>query len=195
MRHTVRLFAIGLVVLALGCVTVGDREAADREQISRARSWAFLRNDPPIDLPAAADTLRSTYRVTSPLRDADALDADIARYIESALETLGFERVEVEADFYVNYKLILQPRAELVEGNFSSRYLASLSHSASYIIESTEINRKDYEDLNFSIDLREPRGRTLWRSEIAVRLKAFGALELQGKVDALLARLPLSSVR
>jgi hypothetical protein len=194
MWHAVRLFAIASLVFSLGCVSGPDR-ATDRERISRARTWAFLRNDPPIDNPGRNETFGSTYRVTSPLRDAMALDADIARYIERALERLGFKHVEREADLYVNFRLILQPRAEMVEGNFSTRYLASLSYSPSYIIESTEITRKDYEDLNLVIDLRERRGRTLWRREVKLRLKAFDSIGLQTRVDDLLERLPRSRGR
>jgi len=203
MWHAVRLLAIALMIFALGCVSGTVRGTADREtdldRISRARTWAFLRNDPPIDMPGNYTSNNvssgSTYRVTSPLRDASALDADIARYIESALNTLGFEHVEREADLYVNYRLILQPRAELVEGNFSQRFLASLSHSPSYIIESTEITRTDYEDLNLIIDLRERRGRTLWRREVKLRLRALDSIGLQARVDDLIERLPHSRVR
>jgi hypothetical protein len=203
MRHAVHCVAIGLCVglcvVALGCVSGADGPTADRAadllQISHAQTWSFLKNDPPIDLPAGSEVRGSTYRVTSPLRDASALDADLSRYITKALETLGFERVDREADFYVNYKLILEPRAELAEGNFSSRFLASLSSSPSYIIESTEVTRTDFEDLYLEIDLREPRGRSLWRGELEAQLKALDALSLRAKTGGLLDRLPRSRAR
>lgn len=203
MQHVVQFCSIGLLVLALGCVSGGNLDgsssaadrAANRLRISNARTWAFLKSDPTVDRLSRGATAGSTYRVTSPLRNAAALDAEVARYIEDVLGALGFAQVEHEADIYVNYTLVLQPHAQFVEDNFSQRFLASFSYSPSYIIESSEITRRNYEDLDLAIDLREPRGRTLWRRELKLRLKAFDPLALRERVEDLLAPLPHCSAQ
>jgi hypothetical protein len=203
MWHAVRFTMIGLMIIALGCVSTVERDrsdadrAVDRARISRSHSWAFLKHDAPAHYSAEPSDIAATYRVTSPLRNAYELDAKVADFIENALKSLGFERAGAyeEADLYVDYELILRPMAQTLEGNFSQRYISSFSNAPSYIIEGTEITRYDYEDLLLAIDLREERGRPLWRRELKQRLKALEPLGLRVKVENLIGALPNCSVR
>lgn len=195
MRHAVRFIALGIVGIALGCTSIIDVDSTDPDRISQARSWAFLDHDPPIRLPSDEELPEFTYRVTSPLRDAQDLDADLARQIERALEARGFERVESNADLYVDYQLTLQPRIERVEVPFAQRFVPSLSWSPSYVVEGVDIVERAVEELRLEIDLRERRGRILWRGELVDKIAAREALALATRVDDLIDRLPSTGVR
>lgn len=184
------IFKIGIVAMAMGCASTIDIDAWDPDGISQSRTWAFLRHDPPIDLSRDALAPEFTYRVTSPMRDAQHLDADVARCIEEALAARGFERVETDADFYVDYQLTLQPRAETVEVPLGQRFVPSLSFSQSYLIEGLDISERRFEALRFEIDLRERRGRILWRAELLRELETREELVLGRDVDNLIDQLP-----
>lgn len=195
MRHAVRFIALGIVGIALGCTSIIDVDSTDPDRISQARSWAFLDHDPPIRLPSDEELPEFTCRVTSPLRDAQDLDADLARQIERALEARGFERVDSNADLYVDYQLTLQPRIERVEVPFAQRFVPSLSWSPSYVVEGVDIVERAVEELRLEIDLRERRGRILWRGELVDKIAAREALALATRVDDLIDRLPSMGVR
>ncbi len=198
MRHLLHIAAIvasGIVATALGCTSSVNVDIWEPDRISQAHTWAFLKHDPPIQLPADETSPEFTYRVTSPERDAQDLDAELAHCIEQALAARGFERVETDADFYVDYRLTLQPRIDMIEVPLGERFLPSLSYTQSYIIEGVDISPRAFEALRLEIDLRERRGKILWRGELAREIAAHDTLALGRDVDNLIGRLPRAPER
>ncbi|MBW2291852.1 MAG: DUF4136 domain-containing protein [Deltaproteobacteria bacterium] len=202
MRHVLHIAAIitlGIVGTGVGCASTVHvdtwDDSGDQGSISQARTWAFLNHDPPIQFPADEASPEFTYRVTSPARDAQRLDADLAHCIEQALSVRGYERVETDADLYVDYDLTLQPRIETVEVPIGQRFVPSLSYSPSYIIDGLEIAERAFEAVRLEINFRERRGRILWRGELVRELGAGDRLALERDVDELIGRLPATRVR
>ncbi|MFT5444072.1 MAG: hypothetical protein ACI8W3_003123, partial [Myxococcota bacterium] len=74
------------------------------------------------------------------------------------------------------------------------RFVPSFSTSNSYIIEGTNLQRRDSQELKLEIDFRERRGRIVWRAEGARSIADGGKVYLQDDVAAVLDRLPASSV-
>jgi hypothetical protein len=202
MRHVLHIASIvtlGIIGTGVGCASTVNLDTwsdpRDQDSISQAHTWAFLHHDPPIQLPGDETSPEFTYRVTSPARDAQQLDADLAHRIEQALSARGFERVETDADLYVDYQLTLQPRIETVEVPIGQRFVPSLSYSQSYIIDGLEISERVFEAVQLEINFRERRGRILWRGEMVRELGARDTLALGRDVDDLLGRLPATRMR
>jgi hypothetical protein len=199
------IFSLGIAVLLAGCASTVEIDASDPESVAQAHYWAFLNHDPPIELSEPEPPPEFTYRVTSPLRDARALDAHIADCIEAELAARGYERVEGvnhgvnngvkgDADFYVDFQLTLQPRAETVEVPLGQQFVPSFSYSQSYIVEGLEISERTFEAFRLEIDLRERRGRILWRGELLRELRARDKLVLGSDVGELIDYLPRATV-
>jgi len=174
----------------LGCVSVVELDAGDREVIATARTWTFLKHDPP----HAADTARFsrgfTQRVTSPLRNPSKLDAQVAGYLSAAFERMGYDYVESDADLYVHYRLSLEPRRVSVEVPFAAIYVASHSFSPSYVVEGADVVKRDVEHFRLVLDLREPRGRILWSRTAEHVGMAREPLTLDVWLEELVSRFP-----
>ncbi|MFT5694103.1 MAG: hypothetical protein ACI9QQ_000073 [Myxococcota bacterium] len=183
-----------LVGFNVGCASLVEITPREMDTVSEARTWSFLRHEPPLAVSDAASAPEFTYRVTSPNHDARSFDAKIASHIERELEQRGFVQVAADADLYVDYQLTLTPLSRWVEVPFAQRFVPSFSTSNSYIIEGTNLQRRDSQELKLEIDFRERRGRIVWRAEGARSIADGGKVYLQDDVAAVLDRLPASSV-
>lgn len=193
-----RLFiSTGIVCLIVGfnlsCSSFVDITPREMETVSNARTWSFLRHDPPLPEYVEGVAPEFTYRVTSPNHDARSFDAKIASYIEDELEQRGFEQVAGDADLYVDYQLTLMPLSRSVEVPFAQRFVPSFSTSNSYIVEGTNLERRDSQELKLEIDFRERRGRIVWSADGARSITHDGTVYLQDDVAGVLYRLPASS--
>jgi hypothetical protein len=153
---------LACLVGGFGCVSVVASHSGDREVIATARTWTFLKHDPPLPVVTERFACGFTQRVTSSLCDASKIDAEIAGYLSAALDRMGYDYVESGADFYVHYRLSLESRRVSVEVPFAAIYVASHSFSPSYVVEGTDVVERDVEQFRLELDLREPRGRTVW---------------------------------
>ncbi len=188
--RSVRIVMFVCSTSVLACATSVEVDAADRQLISNARTWTFLRHDPPLPPNVDGDTSGFTYRVTSPLRNASKLDSDLSRFLTVALARHGFEYVESDADLYVHYRLSLRPRRSSTEVAFASNYVASHSYSPSYVVEGSDVVTRDIEEMRLELDLRETRGRMLWKGVYEETIAARQKLSLDSHIDRLVSRLP-----
>jgi hypothetical protein len=161
-RWTFLSVTLACLVGGLGCVSVVASHSGDREVIATARTWTFLKHDPPLPVVPERFACGFTQRVTSPLCNASKLDAEIAGYLTAALNRLGYDYVESGADLYVHYRLSLESRRVSVEVPFAAIYVASHSFSPSYVVEGTDVVKREAEQIRLELDLREPRGRIVW---------------------------------
>jgi hypothetical protein len=181
---------LACLVGGLGCASLVELDAGDHEVIATARTWTFLKHDPPLP----ADTERVprgfTQRVTSPLRNASKLDAQVAGHLSAAFERMGYDYVESDADLYVHYRLSLEPRRDSVEVPFAGIYVASHSFSPSYVVEGTDVVQRDVEQFRLELDLREPRGRIVWSRTALHVVIAREPLTLDAWLEELISRFP-----
>lgn len=195
MNPSQRIAAVAALVTLAGALACAshvdvDVDGADRDLIARSRTWTFLKHDPPLPDALGPEDGEFTYRVTSPLRNAAELDAAIARSLRDAFARLGYTFVEHDADLYVHYRLTLRPRRDAVEVPFAQNYVASHSYTPSYIVEGTDVVTRKVEELRLEVDLREARGRIVWRGIYEDLLSAGQDLDLDENVGALMTRIP-----
>lgn len=88
-RWIFSIVTLACLVGGPGCASLVELDAGDREVIATARTWTFLKHDPPMP----ADTERVprgfTQRVTSPLRNASKLDAQVGGTLARLLNAWG----------------------------------------------------------------------------------------------------------
>lgn len=183
-------FAAATVVMAPGCVNFVDVEIFDRQRIQQARTWAFLQNDPPLEIAGRKYTDDAGYRVTAVLRDRRALDSEVAAAVERVLAARGYLRVDQGAQLYVNYHLRLEPRFDSREVAFAAKTLSTLSYSGSYIVEGGNIETRIIEAFELEVEIHDAQGGVLWQGELDRTAEPGPNAGIRSSVERLLVGFP-----
>lgn len=173
----VRLLILASAWLGLGCATSVDVGFDERQDFSPYRTWNWL--------PGAE------RRVEAPLGDPPALEARLARRVERALSTRGFERSEQDPDLLVSAYLGIQRQLLYVNETGATQSVHSLHSSPSYEIQATRQEIHSYESGYVVIAFTDSRQRTLiWRGEFRGRVRGDFWPHLDRAVSTLLERFP-----
>jgi hypothetical protein len=177
-----RLLVLGLVTLmwGVGCATAPDvafdfRPGTDFAQLVH---WSWQRDAGP--------------RVYAPHADARGLQARVAQLIEARMREAGFEKGgrTGPSDFAVHYQLTLQRKAENVEVPLAPQLVSSYSSSASYWVEGTKSERREFDDLTLTIDVSVGAGQVIWHATYDRRLQSAEQVPLEEAVVTLLEQFP-----
>ena len=177
MKRASHLAAILLAGLGIACSTTVHVAFDEREDFSRYRTWNWQ--------PDRART------VDAPLSDAPALDAALARFVESALRDQGFTHSPDAADFFVAIHLRVERELVTVNETGAMQVLSSLHDSPSYWIQATKSELRRYESAQLTIVVTDRhRQRRVWRGEFEGRFPGDFAPHLGDAVSRLLERFP-----
>lgn len=166
-------------LLAAACASRVDVAFADGERFEHFRTW---------DWNATAQS-----RVHAPQADAQALAAAVSRSIGRALAARGFVRDPERPDFTVAFDVRLERRAERVPVP-RAPYLFSSHHSGpSYWIEGTDVEEREYAQLELDIEVVLRDGRPVWKGGVSERLEHEKTPDLDRAVEELVRRLPRPS--
>ncbi len=180
---TLAVFAL----LALACTSVVDSDMRDAEALRAGATWTFLANEPALD-PAVADAQElASYRVRTPTRDPVEIDRAIQVAIERELASRGYRRVERDAEVYVNYHLVLEPRVDSIEVPLASKTVRSYSDQPTYTVEGTTVESRVSEELHLDVEIRSQAGRILWRGELEGRYAPMRELPIDSSIHRILA--------
>ncbi len=162
--------------LALGCAHSVVVDVDEQEDFSSYRTWDWMPQVKP--------------KVVAMSGNGSALDARVARLIEASLREQGFERTSDHPDFYLTYFLLVKRQTEIVQQAVAPEYLSSLSSSASYWIEGSVEEIRQYDVYRLAIGVSDGPGRMTWRAVVANRVAAETELPLEDAVGALFERFP-----
>ncbi len=177
MRRVAHLVGILLAGLGIACSTTVHVAFDEREDFSRYRTWNWQ--------PDRART------VDAPLSDALALDAALARLVESALRDRGFTRSRDRVDFFVATHLRVEREFVIVNETGAMQVLSSLHYSPSYWVQATKSVLRRYESAQLAIVVTHGhRQRRVWRGEFQGRFPGDFAPHLGNAVSRLLERFP-----
>ena len=160
------LLGVALAICLSGCATVVESDLRDREAVLGASTWSFLANRPEPDPGRTSPRRMAAYRVRAPARDPRRIDRALVAAIEFELIERGYERVEGDADLYVDFHLVLDPRLENVKVPLTARTVYSFSDQPSYTFEGTTLEPRVREYLTLDVELRTSEGRLLWTGRL-----------------------------
>jgi hypothetical protein len=166
---------IVLTGLAMACSTIVDVSVNAGTDLSSQRTWSWQ--------------TRAGGVVDAP-RSRSALSTRLDRAVERELTVRGYQQVPQDADLRVMYHLSLQPRSESVQVPRAPYLLSSMSSSASYWIEGTDVEQRAYQQVRLGIHIRDPAGRELWSASLSEKVNEGQQLDLDAEVATLLRRLP-----
>ncbi len=176
-QRAAHLGAVLLAGLGVACVTSVRVAFDEEEDFSSYRTWNWR--------PDRART------VDAPLGDAPALDAALARFVESALRDQGFTHSPDAADFFVAIHLRVERELVTVNETGAMQVLSSLHDSPSYWIQATKSELRRYESAQLAIVVTDRhRQRRVWRGEFQGRFPGDFAPHLGDAVSRLLERFP-----
>jgi len=165
------------VSLGVACSTSPEISFDEREDFSRYRTWDWL--------PGAART------IDAPAADSVALDLELARLVERALDRRGFERVRRRPDLRVGVRLEVRREEVTIYETHAIEQLSSLHSSPSYEVQAAVKRRQTYERsrlLVFAIEARH--GRVVWEGALAARSPGRLGAQLERTIADLLERFP-----
>ncbi len=161
---------------ASGCMAPVRVAFDEREDFARYRTWSWRPN---VTATLAAPTGRSS-----------PLNLLIASKIERELSRRGYQPSDGAPDLLVGYGLTLARRVVLAEVPRAPYLLSSLSSSASYWIEGTDLEKQRVHDVTIWIEITDANGRSVWTGESRQRLERGQKFDLDARIVALLERLP-----
>jgi hypothetical protein len=163
-------------LIGVGCATRIDVDFDENEPFDQYQTWSWHLEAE--SAPPEAD------------RAAVMLDGRVRRLIGQAIESRGYERVEVDPDLLLTYESSL--RQHLVTANVPrAPYLLSSHHSsASYWIEGTDETVELHEDFSLLVEAFEPEGRRVWKGRFELAVERPATINVGEAVTALLERFP-----
>jgi hypothetical protein len=172
-----RIAAVLSLSLGVACSTYPEISFDEREDFSRYRTWDWL--------PGTART------IDAPAANSVALDHELARFVERALERRGFERVRRRPDLRVGVRLEVRREEVTIYETHAIEQLSSLHSSPSYDVQASVKRRQTYERsrlLVFAIEARQ--GRVVWEGALAARSRGQLGPHLERTTADLLERFP-----
>jgi hypothetical protein len=170
------LLAAALFGAASGC-SAPVRVAFDEgEDFSRYRTWEWRPN---VSATLASPTGRSSQ-----------LNLLLSSKIARELGSRGYEPARDTPDLLVGYGLTLEHRIVVAEVPRAPYLLSSLSSSASYWVEGSDLEKQKVADVTLGIEITDGQGRHVWSGESKQRLQRGQKFDMDASVAALLERLP-----
>jgi hypothetical protein len=183
LQSAIRL-AVSIVLLSsiVSCATTMSLRAEDPGDVSRFRTWDWLRDD--------------GERVNSPADPGSELELQVARQIEESLGARGFRRAPGSAEILVVFDLTIRREAVEVARTEALQTLHSLHSSPSFEVQATRYEMRHYEIVDLKIVAIDPREQSVvWRGSFAKRYREARSPQMNDAVAQLLARLPSSRPR
>jgi hypothetical protein len=183
LQSAIRL-SVSIVLLSsiVSCVTTMSLRAEDPGDVSRFRTWDWLRDDGErVDVPADGDL---------------ELELQVARQIEESLGARGFRRAPGSAEILVVFDLTIRREDVEVAHTEALQTLHSLHSSPSFEVQATRYEMHHYEIVDLKIVAIDPREQSVvWRGSFAKRYREARSPQMNDAVAQLLARLPTSRPR
>ena len=178
-----RKFSAALVatlgVVVMSCATPSVKvEVDENEDFSNYRTWDWM--------PQIRPRVEGRYAVTP------VLDLRVQRMIEASLEERGFRRTEPPADFYITFRLTIQPKAKLTQNAVAPYVLNSLHSTPSYYIERTEVSEHRFDDFYLAMGITEGGGRMTWQATFEKHIEPNDSLPIEAAVEELFEHFPAS---
>jgi hypothetical protein len=180
LQSTIRL-AVSIVLLSsiMSCATTMSLQAEDPGDVSRFRTWDWLRDD--------------GERVDAPADGDSELELQVARQIEESLGARGFRRAPGSAEILVVFDLTIRREDVEVAHTEALQTLHSLHSSPSFEVQATRYEMHHYEIVDLKIVAIDPREQSVvWRGSFAKRYEEARSPQMNDAVAQLLARLPSS---
>lgn len=133
---------------------------------------------------------RDTPAVQATGEDEQRLEARLAHSIAGGFRSLGYDRTTREPDFRVVYDLSLELRQQMVNVPRAPYLVSSMSSSASYWVEGTDTERREFRELRLVIAVLDADGRVVWKGGVLRRLEASQESDVGHAVEELLERFP-----
>jgi len=178
LQSAIRL-AVSTVLLSiiLSCSTTMSLRTEDPGDVSRFRTWDWLRDD--------------GERVGAPADPVSELELQVARQIEESLGARGFRRAPGSPEILVVFDLTIRREVVEVAQTGALQTLHSMNSSPSFEVQATRYEMRHYEIADLKIVALDPRERSVvWRGSFARRYGEVQPLHLNAAVIQLLARLP-----
>jgi hypothetical protein len=171
------VFSIALLSSIASCSTTMKLRTEDPGDVSRFRTWDWLRDD--------------GERVDAPSGSHSELDLQVARQIETSLRARGFRRTPESAELLVDFDLAIRREVVEVARTGALQTLHSLHSSPSFEVQATRYEMRHYEIADLKIVAIDPRERSVvWRGSFAQRYEGARSSHIDDAVAQLLARLP-----
>jgi hypothetical protein len=183
LQSAIRL-AVSIVLLSsiVSCATTMSLRAEDPGDVSRFRTWDWLRDD--------------GERVDAPSDGDSELELQVARQIEESLGARGFRRAPGSAEILVVFDLTIRREDVEVARTGALQTLHSLHSSPSFEVQATRYEMRHYEIVDLKIVAIDPREQSVvWRGSFAKRYEEARPPQMNDAVAQLLARLPSSRPR
>ncbi len=178
LQSAIRLFlSIPLLASVAGCATTSGPRVEEPGDLSRYRTWDWLRG--PGETPGAAADPSSE------------LERRVARRIAEAMGARGFLRAPGRAELLVDFDFELRREVVQIARTGAVQTLNSLHSSPSFEVQATtyETHRYQVADLRIvAIDLRERS--VVWRGALAQRYEPSRSPPVGDAVARLLERMP-----
>jgi hypothetical protein len=178
LQPVIRLaFSIVLLASIVSCSTTMNLRTEDPGDVSRFRTWDWLRDD--------------GKRVDSPADLGSELKRQVARQIEASLRARGFRRAPESAELLVDFDLAIRREVVEVARTGALQTLHSLHSSPSFEVQATHYEMRRYEIADLKIVAIDPREQSVvWRGSFARRYGEVRSSHINDAVAQLLARLP-----
>ncbi len=183
LQSAIRL-SVSIVLLSsiVSCATTMSLRAEDPGDVSRFRTWDWLRDD--------------GERVDAPANGDSELELQVARQIEESLGARGFRRAPGSAEILVVFDLTIRREDVEVARTGALQTLHSLHSSPSFEVQATRYEMRHYEIVDLKIVAIDPREQSVvWRGSFAKRYEEARPPQMNDAVAQLLARLPTSRPR
>ena len=169
--------SIALLSSILSCATTMSLRVEDPGDISRFRTWDWLRDD-----------AESVDTRSGPESD---LELQVARQIEESLSARGFRRAPGSAEVLVVFDLTIRREVVEVARSGALQTLHSLHSSPSFEVQATHYETRHYEIADLKIVAIDPRERSVvWRCSFTKRYEEARSPQVNDAVAQLLAKLP-----
>jgi len=178
LQSVIRLsISIALLSSVVSCSTTMNLRAEDSGDVSRFRTWNWLRDDGGrVGARAGRDSER---------------EIRVARQIEESLGARGFRRAPANAEILVDFDLTIRREAVEVARTTAVQTLNSLHSSPSFEVQATRYEMRHYEIAILKIVAIDPREQSVvWRGSFAKRYDEARPPQLNDAVVQLLARMP-----
>jgi hypothetical protein len=178
LQSVIRLvLSIALLLSIVSCATTMRLRVDDPGDVSRFRTWDWLRDD--------------GERLHVPVDSGSELELQVARRIEESLRARGYRRAPGSAEILVDFDFAIRREVVEVARTGALQTLNSLHSSPSFEVQVTRYEMRHYEIADLKIVAIDPRERSVvWRGSFTKRYEEARSPQVNDAVAQLLAKLP-----
>jgi len=176
MNRFPRVMGLVGILLSTACATLIDVEVSEPDEFEALRTWNFATGHVP--------------GVVAEHRNESILASKLRSFVKRELSDRRFEFREVEADFSLQYLLVVSHGPEFESVGYAPYQFSSNHDTGSFTLEGSQVIEIEYETVVILLVARAPDGHTIWKGRLEHRRPRRDVLALEQDVGRLLGRFP-----